>query len=342
MASANDLRWNGRPGHYEVYYLTITEPRTGVGVWIRYTMMAPVAAPAGGAEGSGPTCSLWFLAMDPRPGAAPTVARKASYGIERLRSAREPFSLQIGDATLTDEGMTGAFEDVSWELRWPASERAYELVHPLLQRLRVAKTVLVLPHAHVPVDGLVTLPGGETLELAGTRGGQAHLWGSKHASSWAWVHCNDFSTADGGPVDAFIDGVSATVPRLGREVGPSTPVVARIDGAEFRSTSPLRILRNASRYGLEGWRFEATDGALRLVGEVEPVRDQLAGVTYHDPDGERAYCYNTETASMRLEVHERTRRGGGWSPLRTLVSSGRAHYEVGQRQPAQGLELLTK
>jgi hypothetical protein len=135
--------------------------------------------------------------------------------------------------------------------------------------------------------------------------------------------------------------VSVTVPRFGRELGPSTPVVARIDGAEFHSTSPLRIFRNQSRYGLDGWRFEATDGALRVVGDVAPVREQLAGVTYHDPDGELAYCYNSETASMQLEVQERSREAGGWRTLRTFVSPGRAHFEVGQREPVPGLELLT-
>jgi hypothetical protein len=333
----NALRWDGRPGHYEVYYLTLTDPRTGVGVWIRYTMLAPLPATSEPAS-----CSLWFLAMDPRPGSPPTAGRKATFGIEQLKSSREPFDLRLADATLSDEGMAGSFDDVSWELRWTAAPKAYELVHPLLQRLGVAKTVLVLPHAHVAVEGTITLPSGESLALEGVRGGQAHLWGSKHASSWAWVHCNDFTTSEGTPVDAFIDGVSATVPRMGREIGPSTPVVARIDGAEFRSTSPLRILRNQSRYGLDAWRFEATDGALRLVGEVEPVREQLAGVTYHDPDGELAYCYNSETASMRLEVQERSRRRRGWRQLRALVSAGRAHYELGQRHPAPGLELLTK
>jgi hypothetical protein len=343
MGSANAFRWNGRPGHYEVYYLTITDPGTGVGIWIRYTMVAPIAPAGDDAGQSEATCSLWFLAMDPRPGGVATLARKATYGIERLEATREPFSLMIAGATLTDDGMAGSFEDVSWELRWKPAARPYEPVNRVLQRLGVAKTVLVLPHAHVPVEGVITLPGGESLELAGTCGGQAHLWGSKHASSWAWVHCNDFTTEEGQPVDAFIDGVSAIVPRLGREVGPNTPVVARIDGAEFRSTSPLRILRNHSSFGLEGWRFEATDGALRVVGEVAPVRDQLAGVTYHDPDGQLAYCYNTETASMRLDIQERSSgRGSGWSTLRTLTSSGRTHYEVGQRQPAAGLELLTK
>jgi hypothetical protein len=337
MGSANVLTWDGRPGHYEVYYLTVTDPATGVGIWIRYTMVAPEAA-----TGAPATCALWFLAMDPRPSARPTLARKATYPIERLDACPDPFALTLAGATLSDEGMAGGFEDVAWELRWKPASRPYEPVHPLLRRLKVTKTVLVLPHAHVPVEGVIRLPGGESLELAGAYGGQAHLWGSKHASRWAWVHCSDFETVDGEPADAFVDGVSVVVERFGREVGPSTPVVARIDGAEFRSISPLRIVRNRSDYTLDGWRFEATDGALRLIGEVETVREQLAGVTYHDPDGELAYCYNSETASMRLQIQERSRGGGGWSSLRTLLSPGRTHYELGQRRPAPGLELLTQ
>jgi len=61
----NELQWRGQPGHYEVYYLTFTDPGTGVGIWIRYTMVAPLAE-----TGEEATCSLWFMAMDPSdPGA---------------------------------------------------------------------------------------------------------------------------------------------------------------------------------------------------------------------------------------------------------------------------------
>ena len=64
-------------------------------------------------------------------------------------------------------------------------------------------------------------------------------------------------------------------------------------------------------------------------------------MTYHDPDGERAYCYNSETASMRLQLLERERRGGGWSLRATLTAPGRAHFEYAQRTPIPDLELLT-
>ena len=334
----NALQWNEGPGHYEVYYVTLTDPATGVGVWIRYTMLAPLAQTSEPA-----TAALWFLAMDPAIGAAaPTIGRKATLAVQRLRAQREPFELRIEDAILTDSGMSGSIDDVSWDLRWDASGHAYEHVHPALRRLGVAKTVLVLPHADLSIDGTIELPG-QKLELAGARGGQAHLWGSKHARSWAWVHCSDFTTGEGEPVPgAFIDGVSVIVPRFGRAAGPSTPIVGRIEGQDFSSTSPLRVIANPSTFALTGWRFEAVDGSRRLIGEVDADRGQLAGVTYHDPDGELAYCYNSETASMRLHLYERARQVGGWAHRMTLVAAGRAHFEYAQRTPVPDLELLTQ
>jgi len=337
VSSPNALRWNGRPGHYEVYYLTLTDARTGVGVWIRYTMLAPKPPST-----EPPSCSLWFLAMDPRDGAAPTLGRKATYPVELLGAQVDPFELRVGEARLDDQGMEGAFEDVSWRLRWTPAREAYAPVNPVLERLGIAHSALVLPHADLSIDGELGF-AGQRLELSGARGGQAHLWGTKHASSWAWVHCSDLATLDGEPLmGAFVDGVSATVPRFGRELGPSTPIVGRLQGEDFRSTSPLRILANSSTYGLTGWRFEAVHGARKLIGEVTAIRDQLAGVTYHDPDGDPAYCYNTETASLRLHLYERARQVGGWAHTAALEAPGRAHFEYAQRTPVPGIELLIR
>jgi hypothetical protein len=333
---ANVLAWDGRPGHYEVYYLTLTDPATGVGVWIRYTMLAPL--PSSDAPAS---ASLWLLAMDPRADGGSVFAVKETVPIAELRAEADPFSLAIGAATLSDGAMSGSMQDASWDLRWKPG-RSYEHVHPALRVAKVAATILTLPHADVALEGEISF-GGRRLELAGARGGQAHLWGSKHANSWAWVHCNDFTTLDGEPVeDTFVDGVSVYVTRLGRRMGPSTPVVGRIDGRDFRSTSPLRVVSNPSNFALTGWRFEAVDGSCKLVCEIDADRRQLAGVTYHDPDGERAYCYNSETSSMRVHVFERAKQLGGWIHRRTLVSAGHAHFEYGQRSPVPDIPLLTE
>jgi hypothetical protein len=321
----NALQWGGAAGHYEVYYLSATDRASGCGLWIRYTLVAPEAG-AGEA-----TCSLWFMAMDPERGAV--LGRKRSWPIEQLSATADPFRLRVAEAELTDAGMSGSFDDVAWDLRWTSHLLAAEPVHPLLRRARLAKTVLVLPHPDLEIAGSVRFPGRE-LRLEGVRGGQSHLWGSKHAARWAWAHCNDFETPDGEPrPDTFVDGVSVFVPRLGRQIGPNTPLVGRFGGQDFRSIGPLQVTRNRSRFELTGWRVEARDGGRRVVAEVEAPREQLAGVTYHDPDGDLAYCYNGETASMRLEVWEGERR------LEELVAPGRAHFEYAQREPVPDLPL---
>lgn len=332
MSSLNALQWDGSPGHYEVHYLTTTDPHTGTGLWIRSTMLAPDDGPA--------TCSLWFMATFPD---APAIARKLTLPIEQLVAESEPFSLRIGDSELSETGYRGAFEDVAWDLHWtrPDPPRGYEHVNALLRRMRVAKTILVLPQADVAVSGTVTLPGGRTLALGGVHGGQAHLWGSKHSARWTWAHCGDFEDADGRPQPGtFLDGVSVFVPRFGREVGPSSPVVGRILDDDFVATSPGVVLRAKSHFALTTWSFETTAGKRRIVAEVDAPRASLVGVTYTDPDGDKAYCYNSEVASMRVSVFDKTPRGASrWALRETLVSHGRAHFEYGQREPVPDLEL---
>lgn len=329
MSTLNALRWDGSPGHYEVYYLTTTDPEMGVGLWIRQTLLAPLDGPA--------TCSVWFVATFAD---APAIARKVTLPADRLVAEANPFRLRTGDAELTDDGMHGAFEDVAWDLHWSPG-RGYQHVSPILQRAKIAKTVLVLPQGDVAVSGTVTLPGGRELTLDGVHGGQAHLWGSKHSARWTWAHCGDFADADGRPQPGtFVDGVSVFVPRLGREVGPSSPVVGRFLDEDFLATSPLAVLRAPSRFALTSWSVRATAGKRRIDVEVDAPRASLVGVTYTDPDGEQAYCYNSEVASMRVSVFDRTKgAAGGWGLRETLFSDGRAHFEYGQREPVPGLDL---
>jgi hypothetical protein len=334
------MQWAGEPGHYEVWYVTFTDPATGVGFWIRYTMVAPL--PQTGEE---TTCSLWLMAMDPADPAR-NVGKKVSFPIGEMSATAAPFELSIGAATLTDAGMAGSLEQdgvaCEWDLSWESRLPAYGHVHPLLRRAKIAKTVLFLPHPELDVRGFVRI-GERRIEIAGATGGQAHLWGSKHAARWAWAHCNDFTGPDGRPRSgAFVDGVSVYVPRFGREIGPNTPVVARVAGADLTSIGPLTVTRNPSEFGLDHWRFEARDGRRKLTGEVSARPEDLVGVTYHDPDGELAYCYNTEVADMRLDLWERDGRRAPWRKSDELRSERHAHFEYAQRTPIDGVPLLVK
>jgi hypothetical protein len=336
----NALQWQGQPGHYEVYYLTLTDPATGIGFWIRYTMVAPL--PETGAEA---TCSLWFMAMDPAD-PSKNVGEKVSFPASELSADVEPFALRLHDATLTDRGMDGAIESgdrrLAWDLGWNPRLPAYGHVHPVLRAAKLAKTILFLPHPDVEVDGRIEIDD-RRIDVKGARGGQAHLWGAKHATRWAWAHCSDFAESNGKRrSDTFIDGVSVYVPRFGRELGPNTPVVARLGGHDLLSISPLAVQRNPSEFELDSWHFEARSWRQKLRAEVTARKEDLVGVTYHDPDGELAYCYNTEVADMKLEVFERGTPFSGWRKQDEFRSLGRAHFEYAQREPVDGVPLMVK
>jgi hypothetical protein len=271
------------------------------------------------------------------------VGEKASFPVSELKASAEPFELRLDGAVLTDEGMSGAIEGgagrCSWDLSWAPRLPAYGHVHPALRAAKIAKTILFLPHPDVEVSGTVEF-GGRRFEVNAARGGQAHLWGSKHANRWAWAHCNDFVDGAGNSRrDTFVDGVSVFVPRFGREIGPNTPVVARIGGEDMLSISPLAVQRNRSDFDLTSWNFEARTLRRKLVGHVSARREDLVGVTYHDPDGDLAYCYNTEVADMRLEVFERSGPLTSWRKRDDVRSDGRAHFEYAQREPLPGVEL---
>ncbi len=177
------------------------------------------------------------------------------------------------------------------------------------------------------------------VQVKGARAGQAHLWGSKHATRWAWTHCNDFTSGEQRLRNTFFDGVSVFVPRFGRELGPNTPVLARVGGRDLHLIGPVGVMRNKSEFGPTFWKFEAKGHRHKLVGNISTRSEDLVGVTYHDPDGEKAYCYNTEVADMVLELFDRSGFRGEWRKTDHLESKRRAHFEYAQRDPVEGLEL---
>ena len=264
MRPLNDLRWEGGPGHYEVWFLTLTDRGSGLGIWIRFAMHAPLDGPA--------DCSLWFAAMH-RDGTR--FGAREVFPADRLRGESDPFRLVIGDAELSGRGTAGGFGDVRWELRWTPGDEPGLPVHPLVERARLAKTMYVIPEPRIAIEGTVTF-AGRTVELSGAHGAQAHLWGARHANSWGWAHAADLQTLAGTPAEGdWLDSISITAPRLGREVGPTTSFVGRLLGEPFSATSPAQVLRSKASSRLTSYRVTAQQRTRRVELEVDAVREAL-------------------------------------------------------------------
>jgi hypothetical protein len=183
--------WDGTArGHYEVWYLTCNHLASRTGYWIRYTLESPLA---GHGE---PYAQLWFAAFD-HAAPARTFALNQRHPIAALRATATPFSLAIGDHARLTHGsarghIAGHGHEARWDLRWLPAPRTHHQLPALIYRTTFADTKVLTPNLDVPIRGMLTVDG-RTLEFDGDPGGQTHLWGRKHAHSWAWGHCNAFA-----------------------------------------------------------------------------------------------------------------------------------------------------
>jgi hypothetical protein len=299
---------------YEVWFLTLTDPRSGQGFWVRSTIGA-----------GGPT--VWFARFDPSD-------PNRTFGIHRTIAtsevARDRFDVRIGDAMMASgmaEGrIEGAGHDASWSLTWPTGAETYRLLPGWMYRGSAAPTKPYSPNVDTRVAGTITVDG-ERLDLADAPAQQGHLVGKRHAERWAWAHCGDFE-GDRGVVQA-LTAQSKRGPAL-------TPFVTSVgvlwDGRWIRLTK----LGRRREFDLGMWRIDVGDRRYRLTGRVEaPARDMIRA-RYEDPDGTVRWCHNSEVASCRLALFERV--AGAYEQIAKFESRGTTHAEWAGRTPAAAVQ----
>lgn len=257
--SANALRWDGRPGRYEVWYLTV-----GGSFWIRYALHVPTDPDADG------ECALWFGDFTRVP-----VMRRATFPLEALRTPRAGWPLELGPGRLTDTETTGEVEGARWSLRFDAAERPFAYAPALVRRLGLAATEVVVVKPALAVSGVVGVDG-VSHELTSAAGQQAHVFGRRHADLWGWFH----ATLDGG---RWVEGLVAKVEGLPRAAFYASEREAR-NGLFHVFRTPAELEPGRIRVG---------------PYEVQARADEFVGVTYCDPDGAEVYCYHAERAQLR-------------------------------------------
>jgi hypothetical protein len=257
--SANALRWDGRPGRYEVWYLTIAGR-----FWIRYTLHIPTDPDAEG------ECALWLGDFTGAP-----AVRRTTFPLEALRTPQAGWPLELGPGRLTDTEASGEAGGARWSLRFDAAERPFVYTPALVRRLGLASTEVVVVKPALAVSGIVEVDG-VTHELEAARGQQAHVFGRRHADRWGWFH----ATLDDG---RWVEGLVGRVEGL-----PRVALYADECGAR---NGLLHVFRTPAE--LEPGRVRVGPY------EIQASPEQFAGVTYRDPDGAEVYCYHAEQARLR-------------------------------------------
>jgi hypothetical protein len=330
MRFPNSMRWDFQPGHYEVWYATLSHLASRTGFWIRYALVAPL-------PGHGePHAQLWFARFD-SDDAERTFGIHRRFSIAELESREDPFSLRIGISELRDgllsgtlsgrEEDDGAPHHVEWSLTFEPTQTALLHLPTVAYRSKFPDTHVLTPHLRAQVRGHI-VADGERYHFEGDPLGQGHVWGRKHAYSWAWSHTTAFSEDP----HATLETLSVRI-RKGPLVLPKITTLSLIvgDGENIEFREPGELLGCRSEYGTGRYFLSATGFKSRIEAEITGRPDEVLLAEYVDPDGDPAYCHHTEGASARLTLWRRSPFSSRFRFDRVLHADRTAHYEWGAR-----------
>jgi hypothetical protein len=322
MAETDNLpRWGGRPGGFEAWHLSLTDPDSGQGLWIRAGLVAPAhGAPWGTAAVASfhPASPERTVGIQERhPGDAFTVGGPDRY----LRTG----DVEVGPGFLRGATRGGGHE-ARWDLTFPTGGVSSTLLPDLATRGPLGGAAITTPNADVPVSGTVTIDGDE-LALKEVPGAQSHTYGSRRPERWAWARCASFDDED-----AVVEAFTGQVRR-----GPYlTPFLTTIALRRLGRWSRFTRLRARRDFSLGYWRIDVSDRRYRLTGRVEAPAVAMVRTRLVDPDGTDRYSHHTAMASCRLALFER--RPGGFDEVAVLECRGLAQAEWAGRTPAAAVE----
>ncbi|HEV1996681.1 MAG TPA: hypothetical protein VGR61_00935 [Candidatus Dormibacteraeota bacterium] len=323
--SGNSMRWrSGKRGHYEGWFVAFNNPAGEAGFWIRYSMVAPAD------EGREPFAQVWFMRTD-RAAATRNRALRTTFSIQQLVATTQPFGVDVAGNRLTETGCNGSLEDragsVSWKLRFESLMPGFT---PTPEWGALIATCFQEPQPMIRVTGEV-IEDGRTRQVDSWLGAQAHVFGAKHSDRWHWAECKHL-----GRGRAFT-GVAAWPRFPPRNI---TSLALLGGGISMSRTGTADLFRAVTKHSPEGWEFDAEYRRERLAGRITPRREDLIGITYHDPSGRPVYCYHSELADISLRYYRRDSGGRAWKLEEQIVAEGAAAFEYGSTTSLAGIPML--
>jgi hypothetical protein len=331
--TANQPRWRGRPGFFEIWFLVVFAPAAQRAWWLRYTTFAPRHGAARG--------TLWAAAFDAH-GAAPVLAMKSILPIARYDAGDAGrFAIRLGDAELTEETARGAVtaggHTIAWDLRFPPSAGEVRRLPWLLHHLPLPTRVA---HANdrLSCTGTVTVDG-VAHRLADAPGVQKHIWGTRRLEELFWLYCPAFAEDP----EARLEATAVRLRRrlAGRPSPPVTSICLRThDGAHDLGTL-LALPRNRVEIPDIGrLAFAGTSATSSVRVKAWAEARTLAAWDYRDPAGWDVHVAQSDVASCAVELRTRPHPFATWGPPRTLTCRHAAAIEFHAPEPIPGVRYL--
>jgi hypothetical protein len=303
----DDRRWSSQAGRLEVWYDTLTDPRTGTGLWLHHE----ICAPTDGTEAYG----QGWLALFP-PDAAPEIAR---FGPEPLGTS--PW-FTAGDVVAEPGRRHGSADGATWDLTYSNDQLPLFTFPRAVWEHELFPSAQIVPAPKASFSGRVTL-GDHVLELERAPGGAAHIYGQGNAQRWGWLH------ADLGDGDVLEIVAAVSRRAVLRHLPPLAFVRLRHNASDWPRFGLLAALTSSAHLDLPEWDVTVRSRHQRLrVHVVQPV-ERTVVVAYADPDGAPASCRNCEVADAHIVLERH--RAGAWVIEGEWSLEATAHAEIGTR-----------
>ncbi len=323
FVSANLCQWRGQSPHYEVWYLTFTEPDQGVGIWIRYTLTVPRQRMDG-------YSAVWFSFFDAQH-------PENSWGL-RQACPLDTYRAHPSGGIATDYGafegrrLTGRLHSPDHHAEWELEieEGAIPVYRPLpdwAYRSPFVPSRLTNVALSASVSGKVVIDG-RTYSFSRAPGCQSHHWGRHLPKRWVWCHCSAFSTSR----LPLFEGLTLYLPLL-----PPLSVIGLWlpDGGQTPVHIPVRSLREALRVETTAefprWSTRFIKGSHRYTLSVSAPPERFLRAIYDNPTGGQVFCHNTEIADAELRVEHKP--SGAWQTVACWQAPHSAFLEFGTPTP---------
>ncbi len=307
---------------YEVYFLKFHLIEEGLAVWLRYTLHRPKNGEA--------HVSLWAFVLDAQ-NPSHNVGACIDNKLENLHYDSSPFRLGIGENFFSNQECVGNLQkenfSLHWDLRLEGSESPLELFpYSWMYRTKIfPKTKYVSTRPNLFFSGKIKWNGKE-YSFHKAPGMQSHLWGSQHAKSFLWSHCNTFVEDK----DALFEGFSAQIKLGSWLIPPIGLFYIRMFGKEYFLNSPKVWFKKDLKRDLDEWAFDIRQGEDRFIGAVGAEPPQFLGVRYTDPQEGYRYCNHAEWALASIEHYKLEK--GRWC-MAGAITSKAATYEWLDSEP---------
>jgi hypothetical protein len=295
-------RWRGQPGRLEVWYVTLTDPATGTGVWIHHELVAP-------ADGGAPWAHGWIAVFE--PGTAPVLRR---FGPEPWSAPESGFA--CGTVRYDDDILTGHVDDASWDLTSSGGGRTMFTFPRWAWRHELLPATQIVPRPTARFSGRVQIDDW-VIALSDAPGAHARIYGHGNARRWGWLH----APLGDGEVCELVAAVSM---RRGLDRLPPLPLVKlRLTSGDFPRDPLVAGLLMKAALRRDGFEVHGRIGRRQVRIQVDLPERETVEVNYVDPDGASLVCRNSLRGSASIEL----RRGGAVERAWSLEDT--AHAEVG-------------